>query len=64
MKFTVDIDSENDAVQEVHHVVDILHDIVQELMAGEKSGILRDYNGNTVGSFQLEETVNASRNAG
>lgn len=57
MKFTLAIESSNaaftdDAAMEVSR---ILWEVRDALDKGEDSGVVRDINGNKVGSFELEE---------
>ncbi len=51
MEFKVDIKSRNDAMAGKSSVIAILDQIVVELIANEDSGMIRDINGNTVGSW-------------
>jgi hypothetical protein len=53
MKFTLEIEMGNDAMQDWTHVADALKQAARELYAGK--GRIRDLNGNTVGHWRFEE---------
>ncbi len=55
--FTVSIEFGNDAMQTGTDVADALDDIARKLRGGYESGSVRDINGNTVGSWQLDTTT-------
>lgn len=58
MKFSLEIDSENDALVgegAIDEMVRILEDLAVLVCAGQDGGTVRDINGNAVGSWSLEQ---------
>jgi hypothetical protein len=56
--FTLKFETTNDAFKEVYPEMEsarILERAAAKLMHGEVEGVLKDGNGNTVGTFKLEE---------
>ena len=53
-KLTIQIATDNDACQEAHDVAMIVSGIAGRISAGESRGSVKDYNGNTVGSFRWQ----------
>lgn len=54
MKLVVDIES-NNAAMDINGTIDCVNEIARELHYGEKFGIVRDANGNTVGKWEYSE---------
>jgi hypothetical protein len=52
-QFTLTIELGNDAMQSGEDVANALVEIAADLRVGQESGRIRDYNGNTVGSWEL-----------
>ena len=55
MKFTLKIDSNNEAMVDLPDlaVADMLVDVARKLRAGSDVGVLRDVNGQPVGNWKL-----------
>lgn len=51
--FKLEIHNYDNAAMQDHETAtaEILKKVAQEVEAGQESGLIRDYNGNTVGSF-------------
>lgn len=55
MKFTLEIELGNDAMQTSDDVAEALANVTNSLLDGLTSGAIRDANGNTVGKWNLPE---------
>ena len=56
-KFKLEIEMGNDAMQSEEDVVEALRVIAGKLAGGKREGVIRDVNGNTVGTFGFKEPV-------
>jgi phage tail tube protein FII len=56
MRFVVKIEMGNDAMQTEADLAGALRDIIDELEIGTTYGNLRDVNGNTVGTFMIDQS--------
>lgn len=57
MRFTMSIESYGQQAEDEPHglTYDLLHEVAELVDAGHISGTLKDVNGNTVGSWKLED---------
>lgn len=55
MAFSLRIELGNDAMQTPEDIVEALRSVARKLEGGDTEGTIRDLNGNTVGSFEIEE---------
>jgi hypothetical protein len=55
-KFTMVLDTTNAAFEAdgIYEIERIMKDAMRQMSRGKCTGALRDYNGNTVGSFELQ----------
>ncbi len=56
MKFTMEIDMDNDAFKNIPEMVlsDMLEKVGQRIERGAVVGKIQDFNGNTVGKFDID----------
>jgi hypothetical protein len=53
-RFTVEIELGNDAMQNGEDVANALVEMAADLRIGQESGVVRDFNGNTVGRWAFD----------
>jgi len=61
MNFFVDINSDNEAMHNETVVINMLNEIIGDLRNGERVGMLRDPNGNTVGRWVYNEEEHSKK---
>lgn len=66
MKFTLNVESDNAALVEGgrEELARMLGDVSADITSGMASGYLRDYNGNSVGYWELETDDQCDTDAG
>lgn len=52
---TITIDLRNDATREPEDIADALADVARDILDDKMAGVIRDANGNRIGTFNMEE---------